>query len=288
MIKIVTDTAVSLPPEVIREFEITILGGHIHFGEEKFADYFEMGPDEFYQRLTDSRIPPTYEDPSPDAFRVIYRSLLQRYEGIEILSLHCTSKMASTMGAARYAAASFPGVSIRLFDTLSVGAAQGLMVWEAAHLAAAHAEMNDILARLEHMREHTKLFFTLDTLEFVARSGRVGPLERVIGNLLNIKPVLTIQDGMIELHSQQRTRAKALASLRDLALGECLGQPHLRMGVMHAACEGDARELADDLKRVLHPEVMLVSPLSAGVGANAGPGALGVCWYSPDAEKRPS
>jgi len=160
-------------------------------------------------------------------------------------------------------------------------------VWEAANMAAANADMNTILAKLEHMREHTRLYFMLDTLEFVARSGRVGPLERLIGNLLDIKPVLTIHDGTVETHSQQRTRARALAALRDTALAECLRHSRLRIGIMHAACEQDARELADDLKRVLHPEVLLIGALSAGIGASAGPGALGVCWYLPAGEEAP-
>ncbi len=281
MIRIVTDTAVSLPPEVIHEHQITLLGGYIIFGDEKLVDYFQIGPEEFYERLADSPGLPTVEDPGPDEFKVLYRSLIQRFPEAELLSIHCTSKMAATVNSARVAAASFPGVTIRLFDTLSIGAAQGLMVWEAARLADSGAAMDDIITRLVEMRDAMKFYFALDTLEFVARSGRVGPVERLVSGLLDIKPVLTLREGMVEPFGQQRSRAKALESLRDMVLKEGMGRSGLRIGVMHAACEADARDIAGDVERLLKPEVMLVSPLSPGIGATTGPGALGVCWYAP-------
>lgn len=281
MISIVTDTAVSLPQSVIDDFQITLLGGHLRFGTDRYADYFEMKPADFYARLETSPDIPTYEDPQPDAFKVIYRSLLQRIPTADILSIHCTGRLSTTIGAARVAAVSFPNTTIRLFDTLSVGAAQGLMVWEAAKLARDGMLIDDIIDRLSSMRDRTRLYFTLNTLEFVKRSGRVGRVEQMVGDLLEIKPILTLHDGSVETFAQYHTRTKALEALRDMVIKDCLGHHAAKIGVMHAACETEAQDIADDLQRVLHPEIVLVSSLGAGVGASAGPGALGVSWYYP-------
>jgi DegV family protein with EDD domain len=284
MIKIVTDTAVSLPPEIVKQYDITLLGGYVYFGDQRYTDYFELTSEQFYQMLAKSHDQPVVVDPKPDAFKVIYRSLLLRHPGVEIISIHCTGELATTVDVARVAAASFPEAHIRIFDTLSVGAAQGLMVWEAAAMAADGASAQAILQRLGTMRDNVPLFFTLDTLNFVARSGRVGPIERLVGNLLDVKPVLTLREGRVELYAQHRSRSRALDALRDMAIEAGRGRPHVRLAVMHADCEADARKLADEVNFVLQADVLLVSALGAGIGAAAGPGALGICWYVPPAE----
>jgi len=284
MIKIVTDTAVSLPPDLTKQHEITLLGGYVQFGEERFADHFEISGEQFYQKLLSARVAPVSIDPTPDAFKVIYRSVLTRFPGAEIVSVHCTSQLSTVVEAARVAAASFPGESIHIFDTLSVGGAQGLMVLEAAQLAERGTPVEGILARLTYMRPHVMQLFTLDTLDFLALSGRVGQVGRLIGNLLDVKPVLALVDGRIEPHSQYRSRARVLEALRDTVIEAGQGRGRIRMGVVHADCLADAERLAGELDFVLKPELLFVSEVSIGVGAVSGPGGLGVAWYIEPAE----
>lgn len=285
MIKIVTDTAISLPPEIVKRYDITLLGGYVQFGEERFADHFEISGEQFYEKLVNSRVAPVNIDPTPDAFKVIYRSLLTREPGADILSLHCTSQMSTTVEAARVASASFPGESIRIFDTLSVGGGQGLMVWEAARMAEQGAAAAEIIRKLTEMRPQVGQYFTLDTLDFLALSGRVGPIERLLGNLLDVKPVLVLADGRIQPHSQHRSRARVIEALRDMVIQAGQGHHDIRIGVVHAACLEEAQRLADELNFVLRPEVLFVGDVSIGVGAVSGPGGLGVCWYIPSGEE---
>lgn len=281
MVKIITDTAVSLPPDLIQKYDITLLGGYITFGAERFTDYYEMSPDDFYRKLQTSSEPPSVVDPTPDEFRVIYRAAIMRYRDQPILSIHCTGKMATTVQSARVAASSFPDAHIRIIDTESVGAAQGLMVLEAARMAVAGTSVDEIVQRLQFIRGKMQLFFTLDTLDYVARSGRVGPVARLVGNLFEIKPILTIRNGVVEPYSQQRTRMRAIESLVEMVTTGAGPGSGARVGVMHAACEEDARSLSEQIRAAISPDILIVSPLGAGVGAVAGPGALGVCWYVP-------
>jgi DegV family protein with EDD domain len=282
MIKIVTDTAVSLPQDVVDQYDITLLGGYVQFGDERFADHFELTGEQFYEKLVSSPIAPQIVDPTPDAFKVIFRSLLTREPGAEILSINCSSQLATTVEAARVAAASFPDATIKVFDTLTMGGAQGLLIWEAAAMAAQGASLDDIVRRLTDMRPEVKFFFSLDTLDFLARSGRVGPLERMLGNMLDVKPVLTMLDGRIKPHSQYRSRTRVLEALRDMVIEAGRGRHRVRVCITHANCLDDAKRMANELDFVLKPEVIFIGEVSIGVGAVSGPGGFGVCWYNAD------
>jgi DegV family protein with EDD domain len=281
MIKIITDTAVSLPPDLIEQHDITMLGGYIMFGAERFADYYEITNEEFYHKLKTSPHHPENVDPTPDEFRVIYRAAVMRYPGVPILSIHCTGKLSTTVQSARVAAAAFPDANIRIFDTESVGAAQGLMVLEAGRMSQAGASIDEILQRLQFIRSKMQVFFTLDTLDFVARSGRVDQISRMFGNLFEIKPILTLREGAVEPYGQERTRLRAIESLLEMVTTGAGPNSNAHVGVMHAACENEGRALGDRIRRAISPEVHLVTELGPGVGVSAGPGALGVCWYVP-------
>src|SRR5574341_1522709 len=225
MIRIITDTAVNLPPEVLREHPITLVPGLIHFGRQVFVDHFEMSPAQFYERMVGTHEAPTATDPTAEDFKVIYRSLLAADSRGSLLSIHCSGALAQTVESARVAAASFPDAHIRIFDTQSVSAAQGLMVWEAARMAAGGAALSDILMRLFSVREGISVYFILDTLEFLARSGRMGRVAWMVGNLLDIKPVLTLRNGMVEPVDQPRSRAKAVAACAILPSGTARDGP---------------------------------------------------------------
>jgi DegV family protein with EDD domain len=147
-------------------------------------------------------------------------------------------------------------------------------------MAASGEPMSSILARLTGFRDRMQMLFMLDTLDYLARSGRVGPVTRLVGNLLDFKPLLTLRDGQIEFHGRVRHRAQALETLRDSVVSSVGGRPGARIGVMHAACAPDAQALADQLREALNPETILIGQVGAGVGANSGPGAIGVCWYA--------
>lgn len=281
VIRIVTDPACDLPPSFLTQHNVGVVPGRIVFGEEVLLGYPDLSPDEFYTRLAASADLPTQRDSTADDFRRLYERVLADAPGASILSIHVSEGLASTINAARQAAASFPGADIRLIDTRHVSLSEGLIVWEAARLIRQGRPVGEIIARLLHMRENTPHFFVVDTLEYLAKGGRVSAVQQFVGDLLDVKPVLAIEGGQVETYTSFRTRARALDALRDLVVDQAAGLPDLRLGVMHARREEDAARLASDLRAALDPAYLLVSEIGPIVGTHAGPGAIGAAWYAP-------
>lgn len=281
MIRVVTDTGANLPDRMIDEFRIAIATGHIIFGDEMILEYPNLKAEEFYRRLAASSQLPVTRDSGVNYFKSFYEQILSQTPGATILSVHVAESLATTITAARQAAALLPAARILLFDTRSVSFGEGLIVWEAARMARDNAPVADILARLRDMRDKVELYLVVDTLTYLAKGGRVGPAARLAGGLLDVKPILTIKDGQVQSYTQYRTRARALAELEQIALAKCSGKSGLRMGVMHAVCEADARQLADSLQRRLSPEALAITEIGPAVGSHTGPGAIGIVWYAP-------
>jgi DegV family protein with EDD domain len=280
MIRIATDTGANLPQDIIDEFKIVVVSGTIDFGTETVIEYPDLKNEEFYRRLTSSRTLPVAHDPTVIQFKREYSRMFSETPSATILSVHVSEALGTAITAARQAASMLPMSNIKLFDTRSVSFGQGLLVWEAARMAASGASVDQIIRRLATLRDHTKLYIVVDTLEYLSRGGRVGPAARLVGGLLSVKPVLTLKDGLVQGHSQHRTRIKALDELKKLVLKEAKGVEGLRMGVIHAVCTDEAKQLAEDIRNALHPEALAIAEIGPAVGVHAGPGALGVTWFS--------
>ncbi len=237
---------------------------------------------EFYRRLAASEKLPTNRDSTVRDFREVYNQVLAQSPGEPILSIHVSEALAITIGMARQAAALLPTATIRILNSKSVSLGQGLIVYEAARMARDGKSVAEILVRLSALRDQLKLYFMVDTLEYLAKGGRVGSTERLFGTLLGVKPVLTMRDGSVQPHSQHRTRVRGIAALRDLAVSAAAGQHGLVLGVAHAVCEGDANELAEELKRKLNPDRVIVTEIGPAVGTHTGPGALAVGLYGAE------
>jgi len=280
MIRIVTDSGANLPRDIVEEFQIESLPASITFDGETIRET-DLTSAEFYRRLATSKSLPMARDASVKDFTDVYAKVAAESPNATILSIHVAETLATTISAARQAAAMRASTAIRLFDTQSVSFGQGLMVWEAARMAKADASVADILTRLAIMRERTQVFFLVDTLEYLAKGGRVGPVARLVGGLLSVKPILTVKEGTVVSHSQYRTRARAMAELTQYTLAKCEGADGLRMGVMHAICEEDAQQMADEFRKKLQPEALTIAEIGPAVGASTGPKAIGVTWFAP-------
>ena len=281
MIRIVTDTGANLPQSIIDEFQIEIASGHIVFDDEAILEYPHLSTAEFYRRLQHSGRPPVTRDSGVSYFRGFYSHIVSRSPGATILSIHVAESLATTITAARQAAAMIPTARILLFDTQMVSFGEGLMVWEAARMAHRDATVEAILARLRDMCGRVEMFVMVDTLTYLARGGRVGPVARFAGGLFDVKPILTVKDGEVRSFAQYRTRARALIELEQIAAARLIGKTGVRMGVMHALCEDDANQLAEHLRGHLSLEALTITEIGPAVGAHTGPGAIGLAWYAP-------
>lgn len=281
MIKVATDSVANLPADVVQAFGIAVIPTYVSFGAETLRDGVDIGPAEFYRRLVASPQLPVTTQPSVDDFEQFYRRLLAQHPGATIISIHLSHLFSGILASAQQAAARLSGADIRVFDSYSVSLGQGLMVREAAAMAEAGADADAILRRLEAMRAGMQFYAVMDTLDYMAKGGRIGRAARLLGTLLDMKPIITIKNGAVDAYSRERSRARALEALRNLPLEAARGKSGLHLAVMHAACEEEARALAEDLRTALKPKVFLLGEMGPALGVYTGPGAIAVAWWAP-------
>lgn len=280
MIKIVTDTGVSLPAEIIERHGIGLSLGYVVFGKEILRDNMDSAA--FYARLATTSTPTRTLDSTVDDVLVAYRHALKDAPDSPVIAIHVSSKLSTTLEQSRKAAASFPDNHIRIFDSMNVSLGQGLMVHAAARMAEEGLAVGQVMDHLKAMRDRTQLYFTLDTIKYLVMGGRAKRVDGFLSQTFALKPMLRLESGDAVNHSLHLSRRRAVDAVRQIALDALRGKTHIQMGVLHAACEDEARRLADALRETLRPDVFLFSDLMPSVGAHAGPGALGVAWYAPE------
>jgi len=276
-VKIVTDSGADIPKPLAEELDIAVVPLTVHFGDEEFKDGVDLELSEFYRRLHAGGQPRTTQ-PSPTDFEAVYRRL--QVDADAIVSVHLSSELSGTMQSASIAAA-MDGIDVpvHVVDSRSASLGIGMLAVEAARMAKAGASAEDIVQHLEAIVARQKVLFLVDTLEYLQRNGRIGRAQAFVGGLLNIKPLLTIDDGVVAPLERARGRAKARARLLELVTQGAQGQ-RVKVAVMHADALEEAESLASELRSRLDVEELVVGQLGATIGTHAGPGTLGVVFYS--------
>jgi DegV family protein with EDD domain len=279
MIKIITDTTSGLPLDVARAHDIPVLPQIVIFGEEIYRDDTEIDTRTFLQKLRASPTLPKTAAPPPALYNPIFERLLA--EGYRtIICLHPSSELSGTVRSALTAAQDFPGADIRVVDTRTIAAPLATAVLLAARWAREGVDADTIVARLQDLLARQRVYFLVDTLEYLHRGGRIGGAQALLGGLLQVKPILTLRDGRVEPFEQQRTQKRALARLRELVLGECPRTPESYLAVMHADAEATARELAADFAAQLGIPDIPIYELPPAIVTHAGPGVLAVSYFA--------
>ena len=274
MIRIVTDSSCDLPDELLTRHRITVVPLTIRFGDEDFVDREQLTKDEFWTRLTEGAVLPETAAPSVGRFLEAFRGLSN--EGADGVVVVCiSSKISATHQAAVLAAEQFPGgIPVRVVDSRLVSAALGLVAIEAAELAETGVTVDAVEDAARTAAASSNIYATLDTLEFLKRGGRIGAAQAFFGNLLDIKPIISFEDGAVEAAGRVRTRRKALAAVVDHVAG--LGDTIRRWAVVHS----DPADLDEFLAalRSVRDEEPLIARLGPVVGTHAGPGVAGVVY----------
>ncbi len=281
VIHVVTDSTSDLTPEFLAETGVAgrvhVVPLTVHFGEEEYRDGVDLDRDEFYAKLAGGAAMPRTSQPSPAAFADVYREISQ--PGDVILSLHISSRLSGTHQSAALAARQFDDRVIEVVDTRSVSLGLGLMVVEAAKAAAEGKEYKEILAQVRQRIANVRILFVVDTLEYLHRNGRIGKAQALVGGILNVKPLLTVEDGIVAPVEKACGKAKALERLLDRLVEE-VPPERLEMGaVMHAAAAAEAEELAARLSQRYGGARFYIQQLGPTVGTHAGPGTLGVVAF---------
>ncbi len=274
-VRVVTDSACDLPGELAAELGIEIVPLTIRFGDEELVDREELGTDEFWRRLEQSPVLPETSAPSAGAFEDTFRRLAE--DGATgIVCINLSSKLSATMQAARVAAkAVADDCPIEVVDSLHVSMGLGNLCLVAARAAADGASLESIVADVLDRRERTKLYGTLDTLEFLKKGGRVGNARALLGSMLAIKPVLEVRDGIVEEAGKVRTRSKALRLLVD----KVKEGPVENLAVLHGSAP-DLDELLDMLDPLVPRREIVVGEIGPVIGTHAGPRVIGVTYQT--------
>jgi DegV family protein with EDD domain len=276
-VRIVTDSACDLPDAVVAEFGIEIVPLTIRFGSEELVDREELTNQAFWQRLATASTLPETAAPSAGAFAARFRALSDAgADGIVCINL--SSRLSATMQAAQVAA---PSVAeqcrVEVIDSLTASMGLGNLCIAAAKRAAAGAPVDEIVTEVTDRRDRTRLFGTLDTLEFLKKGGRIGNARALLGSMLAVKPVVELRDGVVEEAGKVRTRSKALRLLADKVHEGSVED----VAVLH----GDARDLdefLDLIDDVAPRDKIVVGAVGPVIGTHAGPGVLGVTYQIAD------
>ena len=275
-IAIVVDTDASLPPALAERYGIRQVPINVHFGDEAFQTGVDIDDKTLVARIRRDGALPTTSAPTPGQFAAAYEDAFET--GADSLACICvSSEISGTYNAAVQACQLFENRPITVVDSRSVSMGQGYMALEAARAAEDGASMEEIIAAAEAVRERTSLYAALDTLHYLALSGRVGHLAAGMAALLNIKPLLTLQEGKLEMLEKVRTRRKAWGRL--LALTEAsLGNKSVeQLSILHVDAEENAQAFEDALREtVACPEQITIAPFSAGLAVHTGPGMIAV------------
>lgn len=280
MIKIITDTTSGLPRHIAEAYDIPVLPQIVIFGEEAFRDDTELDTQEFLRRLRSSPTLPKTAAPPPALFHPVFERLLaQGYR--TLICLHPSSELSGTVRSATTAAQDFPDADIRVVDTRTIAAPLATVVILAERWAREGVDADTIIARVHEMLARQRVYFVVDTLEYLHRGGRIGGAQALLGGLLQIKPILTLRDGRVEPFEKQRTQKRALERLRELVLGECPRRSEAYLAVMHADAEAQAHTLAEDFAAHLGIPEVPIYELPPAIVTHAGPGVLAVSFFVP-------
>lgn len=278
MIKIVTDTTAELSYDYCRAHEINVIPQIIRFGEETFLESVEMDEAEFLRRLKSSSTLPGTAAPAPGLFDDAYRKAAEH--DYPILSIHPSSDVSGTVASANVARGLYPNADIRVIDMRTIAGCLGESVKLAVEWRAAGLTVDEIEARLKALIPRSRTYFLVATLEYLQRNGRIGGASRLIGSVLQIKPLLQLSEGHVEPLDKVRTHQKALERLKELVVAECPHSPDARLSVMHADVAADAAKLRDDLRAVLGIQEIPIYPIGPAITTHGGPGILAVGFFA--------
>lgn len=274
MFRIVTDAAADMPVGWKEKYQIDVLPLNINFGEKEYDSEDFRDSDTFYRMVQESRIIPKTSLPSPMQIINFYRKIAS--SGDTILSIHVASKMSGTFatvqGAARELANEF---KIFTLDSGAGSAALGFMCREARRLANMGWTPQQIIERIESMKNKLTIIFTVNSLEFAYLSGRINRLQSAVSSLLNIKPIILLKDGLLQMADKVRTREKSLDKIIE-TIQKRAGNALMDVAVVHANDLHTAQELIQKIRARINVNEIVLTELSLPVAANLGPGTIGI------------
>ena len=279
-IAVVTDSTTYLPPELVKQYNISIAPQVLIWGDQTYKDGVDITSEEFFTRLKTTKVMPTTSQVAVLSFQEIFQDLVNK--DFEVLALLVSSRLSGTIQSASQAKELMGpvGEKIHIVDSQSVAMALGFQALAVARALEGGASLKEAIVLGEKSHEYTGVFFAVDTLEFLHRGGRIGGAQRFIGSVLNMKPILAIQEGRVEGVERIRTKSKAHDRVLELVVEKTKGKSPIRLATLHANAADDAKALLARAQQQLNPIESIFTEVSPTVGTHAGPGTVGLAFMA--------
>ncbi|MCC2683310.1 MAG: domain protein DegV family [Paenibacillaceae bacterium] len=276
-VRIVTDSTSDIPLFLRQSLNIEVVPLKVQFGDESYVDGVTIQPEQFYEKLAASASLPTTSQPSPVDFVDVYHKLADDTPGMQVVSIHLSSTFSGTYQSALLAKSMMKGkADIHVIDSRSASYGCGAMAVAAARAAQAGKPLEQCVQAAHNIFEKMNIYFLVDTLDYLQKGGRIGKAASLIGSLLAIKPILTIDDeGQVASVEKARGSKKAMARIVE-RLQDRFGDMPVNLVVAHANAQPSAEQFAEQLKSSLHVEEIMFTSLGPVIGAHVGPGTLAV------------
>jgi DegV family protein with EDD domain len=281
MVIIVCDTTAGLPRELTTRLGIPLIPQIVIFGEESYQDDVELDTATFLEKLKASATLPKTAAPPIVLYHPIFEQA--KKNGDSVIVIAPSARVSGTVRSATLAAQDFPGLDVRVVDSLTIAGNLGSLVLMAHGWAQAGMSADEIVKRLDDAISRGRMYFLVNTLEYLQKGGRIGGAKALVGELLQVKPILTVTDGQVMPFEQQRTKKRALARIIEIVMEQCPRSPEAHLSVMQGDALQDARDLAQELGSRMGLTDIPVYELPPAIVVHGGPGALAVGFFiQPD------
>lgn len=276
MVRIITDTTSCLFPEIARKYNIPVIPQVIYFGEDSYLEGVNMSIADFMGRLKSSTQLPKTAAPPVELFVKEFERLVPL--GEPILCIHPSTEVSGTVRSAQMAAQEFPSADIRVIDTRLIASPIAVLVQLAAEWAQDGLDIDTIEARVREMMTRGRIFFMVATLEYLAKGGRIGGASALVGSLLQIKPLLSIRDGKVDVFEKERTHRRVVERMQELVVTQ-ISPKNGYLSVLQAGVPEQGQALADSLKARLGLTEIPIYDMPPAIVTHGGPGILGVGFF---------
>ncbi len=273
-VRIITDSTADLPKELIKEYNIGVAPLMVNFADGTYRDGVDLTSAQFYKKLSESKQMPTTSQVNPPAFVDLYKQELEK--GNQVVSIHLSSKGSGTYQSAVTAKIMLDSDDIVVIDSLGYSLGLGIIAAQGAEMAHKGASLKETEDRMLYMKDRMQYVFGVDTLEYLKKGGRLSPVKATVATVMNIKPILEVSDGEIEMLDKVRGRKKVLGRLLEEVQKKGNDMENQTFGVVHAECPEDAQKMKDMLIERFNPKDVLISRIGCVIGTHVGPGTIAV------------
>jgi DegV family protein with EDD domain len=279
-VALVTDSTSYIPREIRDKYPITVVPQVVIWEGQTYEDDVTITPEQFYTRLRTAKVMPSTSQVSVVNMQNAYSKLIE--QEYDVLGIFLSEKLSGTWQSAQLARDELKSGKdkVDFVDSQTTAMALGFVVLQVAKAAVDGASLADCKALAEKARQHVGVYLTVETLEFLHRGGRIGGAQRFLGTALNLKPILEVTGGRVEPVERVRTKGKALDRIVELVAERCKGKSPVRMATLHADSETDAKVTLDKINAIVKPVESVFAAVSPAVGANTGPGTVGLAWMA--------